>query len=189
MPTPLRALVTVVVVSGLTLPSLAQDDPTLETEDAWKPVITGRQHAVTSMKHQATEAAVRDPREGRQRVRRRGRRSGRARARRSRQQRLRQRRRRARLRRRGEKVWSINAEGTAPRLATIEWYQQNNGGNPPDSDGLLSAPLPGVVDAWYTMLDRWGTMTFAQVLQPAIESPKRVPRASRRLARSMGSPN
>ena len=29
--------------------------------------------------------------------------------------------------------------------------------------------MPGVVDAWYTLLDRWGTMTFAQVLQPAIE--------------------
>src|SRR6202035_4102354 len=29
--------------------------------------------------------------------------------------------------------------------------------------------VPGVVDAWYTLLDRWGTMTFAQVLQPAIE--------------------
>jgi gamma-glutamyltranspeptidase/glutathione hydrolase len=26
-----------------------------------------------------------------------------------------------------------------------------------------------VVDAWYTLLDRWGTMSFAQVLAPAIE--------------------
>src|SRR5438874_541065 len=24
-----------------------------------------------------------------------------------------------------KKVWSLNAEGTAPRLASIEWYQQN----------------------------------------------------------------
>ena len=31
------------------------------------------------------------------------------------------------------------------------------------------ARVPGVVDAWYTLLDRWGTMTFAQVLQPAID--------------------
>ena len=29
--------------------------------------------------------------------------------------------------------------------------------------------MPGVVDAWYMLLDRWGTMTFAQVLQPAID--------------------
>lgn len=67
------------------------------------------------------------------------------------------------------KVYSINAEGTAPKLATIEWYKQNAGGKIPSSDTLLSASLPGAVDAWYTLLDRWGTMTFAQVLQPAID--------------------
>jgi gamma-glutamyltranspeptidase/glutathione hydrolase len=67
-------------------------------------------------------------------------------------------------------VVSVNAEGTAPRLATIEWYQKNLGGKLPQSDTLLSGTVPGVVDAWYTLLDRWGTMTFAQVLQPAIET-------------------
>src|SRR5436190_22515279 len=66
-------------------------------------------------------------------------------------------------------VVSINAEGTAPRLATIEWYQKNLDGKLPESDTLLSGTVPGVVDAWFTMLDRWGTTTFAQVLQPAIE--------------------
>ena len=66
-------------------------------------------------------------------------------------------------------VVSINAEGTAPRLATIEWYQKNLGSKLPQSDTLLSGTVPGVVDAWYTLLDRWGTMTFAQVLQPAID--------------------
>jgi len=66
-------------------------------------------------------------------------------------------------------VVSLNAEGTAPKLATIEWYQKNLGGKLPESDTLLSGTVPGVVDAWYLLLDRWGTMTFAQVLQPAIE--------------------
>jgi gamma-glutamyltranspeptidase / glutathione hydrolase len=68
-----------------------------------------------------------------------------------------------------KKVYSINAEPRAPKLATIEWYEKNNGGKIPESDGLLSGGLPCVVDAWYTLLDRWGTMTFEQVLQPAIE--------------------
>jgi gamma-glutamyltranspeptidase/glutathione hydrolase len=68
-----------------------------------------------------------------------------------------------------KKVLSINAEGTAPRLATIEWYKKNQGGKIPVDDGLLSATVPGVVDAWYTLLDRWGTKSFAEVLQPAIE--------------------
>jgi gamma-glutamyltranspeptidase/glutathione hydrolase len=70
----------------------------------------------------------------------------------------------------GEKrVYSINAEGTAPKLATIEWYKKNNDGQIPNSDGLLCASLPGVIDAWYVLLDRWGTMTFAQVLEQAID--------------------
>jgi gamma-glutamyltranspeptidase/glutathione hydrolase len=70
---------------------------------------------------------------------------------------------------REKKVYSINAEPKAPKLATIDWYEKNNGGKIPESDGLLSGGLPGVVDAWYTLLDRWGTMSFAQVLQPAID--------------------
>jgi len=68
-----------------------------------------------------------------------------------------------------KKVISINAEPSAPKLASIEWYEKNNGGKIPESDGLLSGGIPGVVDAWYILLDRWGTMSFEQVLQPAIE--------------------
>jgi len=68
-----------------------------------------------------------------------------------------------------KKVYSVNAEPRAPKLATIEWYEKNNAGKIPESDGLLSGGLPCVVDAWYVLLDRWGTMSFEQVLQPAIE--------------------
>jgi gamma-glutamyltranspeptidase / glutathione hydrolase len=69
---------------------------------------------------------------------------------------------------REKKVYSVNAEPRAPKLATIEWYEKNNGGKIPESDGLLSGGLPGVVDAWYVLLDHWGTMSFEQVLEPAI---------------------
>jgi gamma-glutamyltranspeptidase / glutathione hydrolase len=70
---------------------------------------------------------------------------------------------------RAKQVYSVNAEPRAPKLATIEWYDKNNGGKIPESDGLLSGGLPCVVDAWYVLLDRWGTMSFEQVLQPAID--------------------
>jgi gamma-glutamyltranspeptidase / glutathione hydrolase len=70
---------------------------------------------------------------------------------------------------RAKKVFSLNAEGTAPKLATIEWYKTNQGGKIPVNDTLLSGTVPGVVDAWYLLLDRWGTMSFADVLAPAIE--------------------
>lgn len=68
-----------------------------------------------------------------------------------------------------KKVWSVNAEGTAPKLATIEWYKKNKEGKIPTNDSLLSATVPGVIDAWYILLSRWGTRTFAELLQPAIE--------------------
>src|SRR5215208_1947849 len=58
-----------------------------------------------------------------------------------------------------KKVFSINAEGTAPRLATIEWYKQHNEGKLPQSDGLLASSMPCVVDAWYILLERWGTLS------------------------------
>src|SRR5262249_19926554 len=69
----------------------------------------------------------------------------------------------------GKKVWSLNAEGTAPKLATIDWYKKNKEGKIPIDDTLLSATVPGVVDAWYILLSKWGTKTFGELLQPAIE--------------------
>src|SRR5712671_3862903 len=68
-----------------------------------------------------------------------------------------------------KKVYSIDAEGTAPRLATIEWYKEHNGGKLPVNDSLLSGTVPGCIDAWYILLDRWGTMSFKQVLSEAID--------------------
>src|SRR5438128_7252692 len=68
-----------------------------------------------------------------------------------------------------KKVYSINAEGTAPHLATIEWYKEHSGGKLPINDSLLSGTVPGCVDAWYILLDRWGTMSLAQVLSEAID--------------------
>ncbi len=83
------------------------------------------------------------------------------------------------------KVWSLNAEGTAPKLATIEWYQKNHKGTLPVDDTLLAGTVPGIVDAWYMLLDRWGTMSFAQVLAPAIEMCSEGYALNDRLASSM----
>jgi gamma-glutamyltranspeptidase/glutathione hydrolase len=68
-----------------------------------------------------------------------------------------------------KKVWSLNAEGTAPRLATIDWYKKNQDGKIPVSDSLLSGTVPGVIDAWYILLSHWGTKSFGELLQPAVE--------------------
>jgi gamma-glutamyltranspeptidase / glutathione hydrolase len=74
---------------------------------------------------------------------------------------------------REKKVWSINAEGTAPRLATIEWFRTHANGKIPVNEGLLAATVPGVVDAWFVLLSRWGTRSFGQLLAPAVDLAER----------------
>jgi gamma-glutamyltranspeptidase / glutathione hydrolase len=86
-----------------------------------------------------------------------------------------------------KQVVSINGEGPAPRLATIDWYKTNYGGKLPNSDSLLSAIVPGTVDAWYILLDRWGTMSFAQVLEQAIDMAENGFPLSDGLAKTMAS--
>src|SRR3989442_2251749 len=87
-----------------------------------------------------------------------------------------------------KKVYSINAEGTAPRLATIQWYKEHNGAKLPVNDSLLSGTVPGCVDAWYILLDRWGTMNFAQVLSEAIDLAKNGFPVGDSLARAFTTP-
>jgi len=83
--------------------------------------------------------------------------------------------------------YSINAEAPAPKLATIEWYNKNNGGKIPTNDGLLSGSIPGTVDAWYILLDRWGTMSFEKVLEQAIDVAENGFPVPANLARSLAS--
>ena len=184
-----RTFACAVVLFATVTSAVAQDEPEAPARGprTMRPVIMGQQYAVSSMKHQATAAAVRILESG-------GNAFDAAVA--------------------GQavlalvdpasngygsdavvlvydaktkKVVSINGGGTAPKLATIDWYKQNNGGKLPIDDGLLSATVPGVVDVWFAMLDQWGTMTFAQVLQPAIEVAEQGFPLTPGLARSMGS--
>jgi gamma-glutamyltranspeptidase/glutathione hydrolase len=88
----------------------------------------------------------------------------------------------------------INGQGIAPQLATRQFFLErakrggrysdpvytgapeyvsiNAGGarpGPIPSSGILSATVPGVLDAVIVALDRFGTKTLAEVMQPAIE--------------------
>jgi gamma-glutamyltranspeptidase/glutathione hydrolase len=51
---------------------------------------------------------------------------------------------------------------------TIEWFKLNGLDLIP-GDGLLPAMVPAVVGTWTEALARFGTMSFAQVLRPALE--------------------
>jgi gamma-glutamyltranspeptidase / glutathione hydrolase len=60
-------------------------------------------------------------------------------------------------------VTVISGQGAAPRLATVEHFK-GPGGIP--ASGIEAAAVPAALDACLTLLDRFGTMTFAQVIAP-----------------------
>jgi len=67
-----------------------------------------------------------------------------------------------------KKVHAISGQGVAPRAATLEWFRNNKIELIPE-DGFLPATTPAVLDSLVVALDRFGTMTLAQVMQPALE--------------------
>jgi gamma-glutamyltranspeptidase/glutathione hydrolase len=65
------------------------------------------------------------------------------------------------------RVVSINGNMTAPARATIELYR-NKGLELVPGEGLLAAGVPAAFDALATALKRFGTMTLAAVVEPAL---------------------
>ncbi|HEX4647944.1 MAG TPA: gamma-glutamyltransferase family protein [Steroidobacteraceae bacterium] len=66
------------------------------------------------------------------------------------------------------KVIAINALGAAPTGATPEFFHKQGLRYPPEY-GPLAAVTPGTPGGLMTMLAEYGTMSLAQVLEPAIE--------------------
>jgi gamma-glutamyltranspeptidase/glutathione hydrolase len=66
------------------------------------------------------------------------------------------------------KVIGINGLGVAPTGATVDFYKDKGYDYPPDL-GPLSAVTPGTPGALITMLAEYGTLSLAEVLEPAIE--------------------
>lgn len=81
----------------------------------------------------------------------------------------------------GQPVVAINGAGVAPELATVEYYKHLRRDDPRLADvatiskgtipayGLLSAIVPSAVDALLLALQKHGTLSLAEVIQPAIE--------------------
>ena len=66
------------------------------------------------------------------------------------------------------KTFAISGMGWSPKAFTIGWCR-DNGIDLIPGDGYLPACVPAIVDTWATALARFGTMSFSEVLQPAIE--------------------
>jgi gamma-glutamyltranspeptidase / glutathione hydrolase len=70
-------------------------------------------------------------------------------------------------------VTVIDGQGAAPRLATLDHF---NGPAGIPAKGIEPAAVPAALDACLTLLDRFGTMTFSQVIAPTKELLKHRPR-------------
>ena len=66
------------------------------------------------------------------------------------------------------KAVAVSGMGWTPKSFTIDWCREHGIDLIP-GDGHLPVCVPAVVDTWATAVARYGTMSFSQVLQPAIE--------------------
>ncbi|HDP97986.1 MAG TPA: gamma-glutamyltransferase family protein [bacterium] len=67
-----------------------------------------------------------------------------------------------------QKIIGINALGVAPSGATTDFFKQQGLNYPPEY-GPLAAVTPGTPGGLMTMLAEFGSMSLAQVLEPAIQ--------------------
>jgi gamma-glutamyltranspeptidase/glutathione hydrolase len=83
------------------------------------------------------------------------------------------------------RLLGINASGYAPTGATLAHLKSRgfdaSTGMP--EFGILTVTVPGAVDGWDQLLKRAGTMTFAEVLQPAVDLAQRGFPVTERIAR------
>ena len=68
-----------------------------------------------------------------------------------------------------DKLVGINASGRAPYSMTLDALNTKLDKHGMDRiRGIYSVSVPGAVDGWFEVLEEYGTMTMAEVLEPAI---------------------
>ncbi|MBI4672257.1 MAG: gamma-glutamyltransferase [Chloroflexi bacterium] len=69
---------------------------------------------------------------------------------------------------REQKLYALNGSGRAPNALSIGEVRKRGTLRGMPTMGWLPVTVPGAVDGWAQLLDRFGTMKFADVLPPAI---------------------
>ena len=99
---------------------------------------------------------------------------------------------------REKKLYALNASGKAPSGQTVarmnalgyQWDPKDWGpGSGMPSRGILTVTVPGAVWGWEEVLRRFGTMTFKETLQPAIDYAEQGFPVSERIAFDWTLPN
>jgi gamma-glutamyltranspeptidase/glutathione hydrolase len=68
-------------------------------------------------------------------------------------------------------TWQVSGVGPYPRASSREYFMTRHGGQIPP--GLPRTVVPAAPDAWCTALERWGTLSFADAIAPALEHAER----------------
>lgn len=66
------------------------------------------------------------------------------------------------------KLHGYNGSGRSPQGLTRAWFDEQKMALIP-SHGALPVTVPGAVDGWFALHDRFGTLPMAELLQPTIE--------------------
>ncbi len=76
----------------------------------------------------------------------------------------------------GSRLHGLNASGTAPAAWTLEYFRRKYGddaANDRPERGWDSVTVPGAVAGWALLHERFGTLSFADLMAPAIEYAER----------------
>src|SRR5213593_2823538 len=68
-------------------------------------------------------------------------------------------------------TFQVSGVGPYPRASTVAYFRERHGGQIPP--GLPRTVVPAAPDAWLTALERWGTMSFADVAHAPTEHAER----------------
>ena len=70
-----------------------------------------------------------------------------------------------------KKLYGLNASGRSPKSLSLEWFAQNGHQSIP-SHGPLPVTVPGAVDGWFMLHDRFGKKPMNELLKPTIDYAK-----------------
>ena len=75
----------------------------------------------------------------------------------------------------GNELHGLNASGPAPAAWTPEYFRRRHGADArtPPMRGWDAVTVPGAVAGWVALAERFGSLPFADLLQPAIEIAER----------------
>lgn len=67
-----------------------------------------------------------------------------------------------------EQLYGLNASGRSPQNLTLQYFEENNLPKIP-AFGPLPVSVPGCVDGWYELHDKFGSKPMTEILSPAID--------------------